>query len=59
VKILYVASGIPVPGNLGGSTHAYEVARGLSRRGHDVHVVAVSREGHTNLGHLFSPPNNS
>ena len=55
VKILYVASGIPVPGNLGGSTHAYEVARGLSRRGHDVHVVAVSREGHTNLGHLFAP----
>ncbi len=55
MKILYVASGIPVPGNLGGSTHACEVARGLSRRGHEVHVVAVSREGHTNLGHLFAP----
>lgn len=55
MKILYVASGIPLPGNLGGSTHAYEVARGLSRRGHEVHVVAVSREGHTNLQQLFVP----
>lgn len=55
MKILYVASGIPLPGNLGGSTHAYEVARGLCQRGHEVHVIAVSREGHTNLGHLFAP----
>ncbi|MCU0491615.1 MAG: glycosyltransferase family 4 protein [Chloroflexaceae bacterium] len=42
MKILYVASGIPVPGSLGGSTHAYEVARGLARRGHTVHLVASS-----------------
>jgi starch synthase len=45
VKILYVASGIPVPGTLGGSTHTLEVARGLVRRGHSLHVVACSREG--------------
>jgi starch synthase len=40
LKILYIASGIPVPGTLGGSTHALEVARGLSMRGHTLHVVA-------------------
>jgi glycosyltransferase involved in cell wall biosynthesis len=55
VKILYIASGIPVPGNLGGSTHTYEVARGLAQRGHEVHVVAVTREGHTQLTHLWQP----
>jgi glycosyltransferase involved in cell wall biosynthesis len=41
MKILYLAAGIPVPGTLGGSTHAYEVARGLARRGHEVHLVAA------------------
>ncbi|MCE2853500.1 MAG: glycosyltransferase family 4 protein [Roseiflexaceae bacterium] len=55
MKILYVASGIPVPGNLGGSTHAIEVARGLHERGHDVHVVAVSNEHHTDLRQLVHP----
>lgn len=45
MKILYVASGIPVPGTLGGSTHAYEVARGLAQRGHTLHLVAASRTG--------------
>lgn len=55
MKILYVASGIPVPGNLGGSTHTYEVARGLALRGHEVHVVAVTREGATQLKHLWRP----
>lgn len=42
MRILYIAAGIPVPGGLGGSTHAYEVARGLTRRGHEVHLVAAS-----------------
>lgn len=55
MKILYIASGIPVPGNLGGSTHTYEVARGLAQRGHEVHVVAVSDERHTSLSHLWRP----
>ncbi len=41
MRILYVAAGIPVPGALGGSTHAYEVARGLARLGHEVHLVAA------------------
>ncbi|NTU85748.1 MAG: glycosyltransferase family 4 protein, partial [Chloroflexales bacterium] len=45
MRILYVAAGIPVPGTLGGSTHAYEVARGLARLGHTLHLVAVTREG--------------
>lgn len=40
MRVLYIASGIPVPGSLGGSTHAYEVARGLARLGYDVHLVA-------------------
>ncbi len=42
MKILYVASGIPVPGALGGSTHVREVAAGLAARGHQVHVIAAS-----------------
>lgn len=45
MRLLYVAHGIPVPGMLGGSTHAYEVARGLAQRGHVVHLVAARREG--------------
>lgn len=45
MRILYLAAGIPVPGSLGGSTHAYEVARGLARLGHEVHLVAASHEG--------------
>jgi starch synthase len=45
LKILYVASGIPVPGTFGGSTHTLEVARGLAARGHTLHVVACSRAG--------------
>ncbi|NNJ09847.1 glycosyltransferase family 4 protein [Chloroflexales bacterium ZM16-3] len=40
MRILYIAAGIPVPGSLGGSTHAYEVARGLARLGHQVHLLA-------------------
>ncbi|MFL5807237.1 MAG: glycosyltransferase family 4 protein [Roseiflexaceae bacterium] len=43
MRILYVASGIPVPGTLGGSTHTLEVARGLAARGHTLHVVACAR----------------
>jgi alpha-maltose-1-phosphate synthase len=45
MRILYIAHGIPVPGRLGGSTHAFEVARGLAQRGHTVHLVAASRPG--------------
>jgi starch synthase len=45
VRILYVASGIPLPGNYGGSTHTLEVARGLIARGHQVQVVAAHRSG--------------
>jgi len=45
VKIVYVASGIPLPGTLGGSTHTLEVARGLAARGHTLHVIASTREG--------------
>jgi glycosyltransferase involved in cell wall biosynthesis len=44
MRILYIASGIPVPGTLGGSTHAFEVARGLAQRGHSVHLLAASSE---------------
>ncbi|MCX7792495.1 MAG: glycosyltransferase family 4 protein [Chloroflexaceae bacterium] len=55
MKILYVAAGIPVPGALGGSTHTYEVARGLVRRGHEVHLVAASREGWSGLAPFARP----
>ncbi len=55
MKILYVASGIPVPGTLGGSTHTLEVARGLAARGHLVHIVASTREGWGGLQALTRP----
>jgi len=55
LKILYIAQGIPVPGTLGGSTHTLEVARGLTARGHTLHVVACSRTGWNGLGALARP----
>jgi starch synthase len=55
VRILYVASGIPVPGSLGGSTHVDAVADGLARRGHRVDVVAASREGWGGLAPFARP----
>jgi len=55
VKLLYVAAGIPVPGTLGGSTHAYAVAHGLARLGHTVHLVAASREGWAGLAPFARP----
>jgi glycosyltransferase involved in cell wall biosynthesis len=58
LRILYVANGIPVPGTLGGSTHAFEVARGLAQRGHTVHLLAASREewaGWRSISHLVRP----
>lgn len=55
MKLLYIASGIPVPGTLGGSTHAFEVARGLALRGHTLHLVAASREGWHGLAPFARP----
>ena len=40
MKILYVAQAIALPGTSGGAIHVQEVAAGLARRGHRVHVVA-------------------
>jgi len=45
VRILYVASDQAVPGSTGGSVHVLEVARGLVRRGHEVHAVVARAEG--------------
>jgi len=59
VRLLYVAAGIPVPGSLGGSTHAYEVARGLARLGHEVHLLAASREGWAGLAPFARPVSTS
>ena len=55
MKLLYVASGIPLPGTLGGSTHTLEVARGLAARGHELHVVACGRTGWNGIAPLFRP----
>lgn len=55
MNILYIASGIPIPGTLGGSTHTLEVARGLATRDHTVHVVAVSKEQQFTLPALVRP----
>lgn len=40
-----MAAGIDLPGSHGGSTHTWEVARGLHARGHEVVVVAHSPRG--------------
>jgi glycosyltransferase involved in cell wall biosynthesis len=40
LKLLYVATDQLLPGSTGGSVHVEEVARGLTERGHEVHVVA-------------------
>lgn len=40
MRVVYVAAGIALPGSYGGSTHTWEVARGLHALGHEVHVVA-------------------
>jgi glycosyltransferase involved in cell wall biosynthesis len=53
VRLVYVASGIVVPGAYGGSTHTFEVAHGLAALGHDVHVVA--HHPARQLGTLFRP----
>lgn len=53
MRILYIASGIPLPGNYGGSTHTLEVARGLLARGHVVQVVAAHRAGWSGAGAFF------
>jgi glycosyltransferase involved in cell wall biosynthesis len=51
VNILYVASAIALPGTSGGATHVREVAAGLARRGHRVHVVARrGKSGELDLG---------
>ncbi|HEV7503125.1 MAG TPA: glycosyltransferase [Vicinamibacteria bacterium] len=45
MKILYVATDQKVPGATGGSVHVLEVARGLARRGHEVHAVVAADGG--------------
>ena len=40
-----MAAGIDLPGSHGGSTHTWEVARGLHARGHEIVVVARSPRG--------------
>lgn len=55
LRILSIAHGIPVPGSLGGSTHALEVARGLAQRGHTVHLVAASNQHWGRLAPFVRP----
>ena len=43
MKVLYVATDQVVPGTTGGSVHVLEVARGLARRGHEVHAIVRHR----------------
>jgi glycosyltransferase involved in cell wall biosynthesis len=40
MRICYVAPDVAVPHYRGSSTHVYEVARNLSKLGHEVHVMA-------------------
>lgn len=53
MKIVYVASGIVVPGAYGGATHTLEVAQGLAALGHELHVVAHQPQRH--VATLFRP----
>ncbi len=39
-----MTTGIPIPGSHGGSVHTIELARGLVRRGHELHLVAQAGE---------------
>lgn len=41
MRILYVASGMQIPGSHGGSVHALELCRALSRAGHEVHLTSL------------------
>jgi len=41
MRILYVASGMQIPGSHGGSVHAPELCRALSRAGHEVHLISL------------------
>lgn len=42
MRILYVAAGTPIPGTHGGSVHALQLCRALSRAGHEVHLAALA-----------------
>jgi glycosyltransferase involved in cell wall biosynthesis len=59
MRLLYVALDQTVPGTLGGSIHVQEVAEGLARLGHEVHV-ATQRAGEWPAGpvtwHEMGPP---
>lgn len=55
MRIVYIAHGIPVPGTLGGSTHAFEVARGLAQRGHAVHLIAAQHMGWGGIAAFVRP----
>jgi glycosyltransferase involved in cell wall biosynthesis len=41
MRILYVAAGMQIPGAHGGSVHALQLARGLARAGHEVHLACL------------------
>jgi glycosyltransferase involved in cell wall biosynthesis len=45
MRILYCATDQEIPGSKGGSAHVLGVARGLSARGHEVHVAASRGSG--------------
>ncbi len=50
MRILYVTAGIEIPGSHGGSVHTIELARGLVRRGHEVHLAALEPAASATLG---------
>lgn len=45
MKVLYIASGIRVPGAFGGAIHTTEVAQGLAQLGIEMHVVTRPAQG--------------
>lgn len=56
MKILYSAPGTAIPGTHGGSVHALELCRALSRRGHEVHLVALAGDARRVSGTDASEP---
>ena len=60
MRILYVALDQRVPGSDGGAVHVHQVATGLGRLGHEVHVLTSSGDGPFPAGpvrwHAVPPP---
>ena len=56
MRILYIAGAVLAPGSHGGATHVMEVARELSKLGHELHIVCRRTKGES--ARLYIPIEN-